>query len=87
MFRIWAKIFKDNHMIKDMVVCDDSNLNRTKKIFNSLDNICKEFDLCSPIWLDKNIRDFKCNSKTRFTKDNFMEDIEFDFLEIHVIEN
>lgn len=80
-------MFKDNHMVRDMVVCDDSDLNRTKKIFNSLDKVCKEFDLSTPIWLDSNINDFKRNSKTRFTKDCFMEEIDFDYLELHVIEN
>ncbi|MBE5940396.1 MAG: hypothetical protein E7266_08360 [Lachnospiraceae bacterium] len=86
MFRIWARTFKDNHMLKDMVVCDDSDINRTKKIFNALDTVCHEFDLCTPIWLDKNIDDFKRTSKTRFTKDNFIEGIEFDYLELYVIE-
>ena len=32
MFRLWAKIFKDNRMIKDMVVCNDSTeLRRPRK--------------------------------------------------------
>lgn len=73
-------------MLRDMVICDDSDINRTRKIFNALDNVCREFDLCAPIWLDANIDDFKRNSKTRFTKDNFIETIEFDYLEFHVIE-
>ena len=38
------------------------------------------------IWLDSNISDFKRHGKTRFTKDNFVEDIDFDFLEMHIIE-
>ncbi len=86
MFRIWAKQFKNTHLLRDMVVCDDSDLNRTKKIFNALDTVCKEFDLCTPVWLDVNIKDFHRNSKTRFTKDNFVEAIDFDYLEFHVIE-
>ena len=67
MFRLWAKTFKDNHMIKDTAVC------------------C-QFDLGKPIWLDANIADFKKHDKTRFSSDNFVEDIDFDYLEIHVIE-
>ena len=39
-----------------------------------------------PIWLDSNVSDFKRHGKTRFTKDNFVEDIDFDFLEMHIIE-
>jgi len=48
MFRLWGKIWKSNHLIKDT--------------------------------------DFKRHSKTRFYQDSFIEQIEFDYLEIQVIE-
>jgi hypothetical protein len=87
MFRLWAKIFKENRMIKDMVVCNDNNsLRRTQKIFMAVEEVCHAYDLSKPIWLDSTAADFKKHDKTRFTKDNFMEPIEFDYLEIHVIE-
>ena len=86
MFRLWGKIWKDNHMLKDTVICDDSEDTRTHKIFHALQEICYDFDLANPIWLDKTINDFKRHSKTRFYQDNFVETIEFDFLEIQVIE-
>ena len=35
MFRLWGKEFKDNHMIKDTTICDDSDETRTHKIFNA----------------------------------------------------
>jgi hypothetical protein len=87
MFRLWAKIFKENRMIKDMVVCNDKgDMRRTQKIMSAIDDICHSYDLSKPIWLDSTIADFKRHDKTRFTQDNFMEPIEFDYLEIHVIE-
>lgn len=86
MFRLWAKLWKENHLIRDMVVCDDSELNRTKKIFNSLEKVCIEMDLSSPIWLNRNITEFKRYDKTRFYQDNFIDSIDCDYLEIHVIE-
>lgn len=87
MFRLWAKVFKDNRMVKDMVVCNDSTkLRRTQKVFQAVDEICRSYDLAKPIWLDSTIKDFQKHDKTRFTQDNFMEPIEFDYLEIHVIE-
>lgn len=87
MFRLWAKIFKDNRMLKDMVVCNDSpDLRRTQKIYAAMDDICREYDLSKPLWLDSTIADFKRHDKTRFVQDNFMEPIDFDYLEIHVIE-
>ena len=86
MFRIWGKLIKDNHLLKDHTVCDDSNSTRTQKVFHALDELCIEFDLSKPIWLDSNIREFQRHAKTRFYQDNFVDSIEFDYLEIHVIE-
>lgn len=84
--RIWFKIFKDNHLLQDTVITDDSNDTRTHKIFHALDKVCYEFDLSKPIWLDATVAEFKRHDKARFYQDNFVEQIAFDFLEIHVIE-
>ena len=86
MFRLWGKIFKDNRMLRDTVICNDSNDTRTHKIFHALDEICHEFDLSKPIWLDSTIAEFKKHDKTRFYQDNFVDSIDFDYLEIHIIE-
>ena len=87
MFRLWAKIWKKNHLIKDTVICDERlEINRTKKIFDALENVCYELDLSNPLWLDSTIEEFKRHDKVKFSKDNFIDDIDFDFLEIHVIE-
>ena len=86
MFRLWGKLFQDNHLQKDTVICNDTNDTRTHKIFHALDEICQEFDLSKPIWLDSNVKDFQRHAKTRFYQDSFIEQIEFVYLEIHVIE-
>ncbi len=87
MFRIWAKVFKDNRMIKNMVICNDNtDMRRTQKIFVAIDEICHRLDLAKPIWLDSTIAEFKRYDKVRFRQDNFIEAIDFDYLEIHVIE-
>ena len=88
MFRMWCKLFDDRgHLIKDTVIKNaDSDLNRTRKIFAAIHDACYEFDLAEPIWLDSNVSEFQRHSKVRFTKDNFVEDIEFAYMEIEVIE-
>lgn len=87
MFRMWGKIFKDNRLMKDTVICiEDDKMNRTAKVFQSVNDICVAFDLSAPIWLDTNIREFQRHNKTRFRQDHFVEGIDFDFLEIHLIE-
>lgn len=86
MFRLWAKEFKDNRMIKDTVIEDVRSETRTHKVFDALEEVCLTFDLGKPIWLEATVSDFKRHSKARFSQDNFIEEIDFDYLEIHVIE-
>lgn len=84
--RIWFKTFKNNRMLRDFCVTDDSDDTRTHKIFRGLEQACYEFDLSQPIWLDTTITDFKRHAKARFTQDSFVDKIDFDYLEIQVIE-
>ncbi len=84
--RIWFKIFTDTHLMRDITIENYEDDTRTHKVFKSLEEACIELDLGKPIWLDSNVKDFKKHGKTRFTKDNFVEEIDFDFLEMHVIE-
>lgn len=87
MFRLWAKLWKDSHLLQDMTVENpDQTLNRTRKIFSAIDEVCHEWDLGTPIWLPNLIRDFQKHDKVRFRQDAFVEEIAFDYLEIQVIE-
>ena len=73
-------------MLRDTVFADDSQDTRTHKIFRALDQVCYEFDLGKPIWLEATVTEFKRHKKARFRQDNFIEEIPFDYLEIQVIE-
>lgn len=84
--RIWFKMIKDNHLLRDMTVTNESEETRTHKVFQAVEEVCYAFDLGKPIWLDANVGEFKRHAKTRFTKDSFIEHIEFDYLEMQVIE-
>ncbi|MCI5648067.1 MAG: hypothetical protein ACI4EG_04530 [Fusicatenibacter sp.] len=86
MFQLWGKMYQNNHMIKDMVACIGDDDTRTHKIFRALDQICDAWNLAKPIWLDANIAEFQKRAKTRFGQDHFIETIEFDYLEIQIIE-
>ena len=58
MFRMWGKLIKDNHLLKDTIIerCSDS-LSRTQMVFDALETICYELDLSKPLWLDANVRE------------------------------
>ena len=55
-------------------------------IFDTIREICHEFDVAEPIWLAPNIDDFAYRGKVRFGTDNFIEEIDFDYLELQIIE-
>lgn len=84
--RIWARIFKDNKMLADYVVENYDSDTRTHKVFDAIEKTSYHFDLSTPIWLDSNINEFKRHAKVRFYKDSFMDEIDFDFLELSIIE-
>ena len=86
MFRLWVKEIKDNHLLRDITIQDDTDDTRTHKIFNSLEKACSSFDLPVPIWLTNNVSEFKRHSKTRFLKDSFIESVSFDYIEIQILE-
>ncbi|MBR1702282.1 MAG: hypothetical protein IJ716_10055 [Lachnospiraceae bacterium] len=84
--RIWIKLWQNGHMIKDTTGEDTSEDTRTHKVFRLLDEACHHFDLAQPIWLDKNISEFKRHARTRFYQDSFIETIDFDYMEFQVLE-
>ena len=83
---MWGKLIKDNHLLADYVAEDGTDDTRTHKVFHALEEICMQFDLQKPIWLDQNIKEFQRIAKTRFRQDSFIETIPFDYLEIQIIE-
>lgn len=86
MLRLWGRMFRDNRLLKDITIENTEDDTRTHRIFHALDEICYAWDLGKPIWLDSNIREFKRHNKTRFYSDSFIEEIDFDYLEISILE-
>lgn len=84
--KLWFQEWKDTHMIRDLVIEVTEDDTRTHKIFHGIDEMCTKLDLSHPIWLDANIREFQRRSKTRFTSDNFQDEIPFDYLQIQILE-
>ncbi|MDE7365870.1 MAG: hypothetical protein K2N24_00775, partial [Lachnospiraceae bacterium] len=71
----------------DHVACiEAAGLRRTQKVYAALDEFCYEFDLSKPVWLKSNQEEFICHARTRFTRDNFIDAIDFDYLDFYVIE-
>lgn len=87
MFCVWMKVMKETRLVRDTVIeNDDPEMTRTKKVYAALEEGCHALNLSIPIWLGLNIKDFKRYAMTRFTKDSFIETIDFDYLEFRVLE-
>lgn len=87
MFRLWGKIIKENRLLQDAVIENgDYTMSRTAMVLDAVDQLCYQFDLGHPVWLEKTVEEFKRRDRVRFTQDNFMEEISFDYLEIQVLE-
>lgn len=88
MLRVWGIIRKKNKIIKDMVVEDfRSNVPESEQLHHCIAQICYEFDLQRPMWLPKNQREYDKYRRIVFTQDNFIENIDFDTLEIEILED
>ena len=84
--RIWFKVFQNNHLLMDTTIENYSSDTRTHKVFQAVEECCYAFNLPKPIWLESTIKDFQKHARARFAPDAFMEEVDFDYLEIHVIE-
>ena len=84
--KIWFKIWENTHLLKSETLEDDTEDTRTHKIFHALEEACYEFDLSKPIWLESTISEFQHHAKARFRQDNFIDSVDFDYMEIQVIE-
>lgn len=86
MYRLWGKIYKNGKIINDIVIEDKSSKSLSEKTDFAITEICMKFDLQKPLWLQDNEKDFNKFKRTQFNKHHFIEQIEFDYLEIEVIE-
>ncbi|KMT20869.1 hypothetical protein [Clostridium cylindrosporum] len=87
MMRLWGKIIKNNKIIfqhESNYAYDD--LEYQDQLKYCIEVICKELDIQKPYWLNSNLKEYNKYKKTSFTQDNFIEEIEFDKLEIEVLD-
>jgi hypothetical protein len=88
MFRLWGKIIKNNRIVSDQVFEDNmTGLRLEDKLDQGLEALCYHFDIQKPMWFDDHSSDLNLVGKTSFKADHFIENIDFDYLEIEIIEN
>ncbi len=80
--RLWARIIKKHRIDRQATAeCPLENVE------DALTELCHEFDIPRPIWLDKHRREFGDFRRTQFLPEHFMEDVPFQRLEIEFLED
>lgn len=83
MVRIWAKIIKQDKIIKQCVFEKLESIDYSQ--FNSyLMEICSTLDIATPVLIKTHIFNYAKYNQVRFIQDDFVETIDFDKL---VLEN
>ena len=80
MSRIWVKVMKRQKIQRDKAVpCTRDEIDEC------LHDVCKDFDIPSPMWLSKQRDEFEQFGITDFSGDNFFEPITFDKLVVQYL--
>ncbi len=82
MDKLWVRLMKNHRMVKHTTIpCE------WDEVQDVLTEVCREFDVPMPLWLDKHEFEFGQFRRTAFTQDHFVEDIRFDRMEIEMIDD
>ena len=82
MARLWARIIR-----KHRIERQDTRTCAWEEAEDALRELCREFDIPAPLWLDKHVREFEEFRHTAFLPEHFMEEVPFQRLEIEFLED
>lgn len=80
--RLWARIIR-----KQRIERQATQDCRYDEVEDALTELCREFDIPRPIWLDKHYREYSEFRRTQFLPEHFMEEVPFQRLEIEYLED
>ena len=83
MFRIWAKVIKDEKIIKQFVYEKTETLDYSL-FFDYVRYICETLDIPTPVIIKTHLFNYAKYNTLKFTKADFVENVNFDKL---VLEN
>jgi hypothetical protein len=85
MFKVWAKLIKDNTIIADFDIEDPSQSSFSFKRDLAFEKICDAFDLSVPVWLPKHTQNFSQFNRATFFPEDFLDEVDFDRMEFDLI--
>ena len=82
MARLWARIIV-KHRIEQQATAPCT----PDSVDEALTQLCHEFDIPCPLWLRKHENEFEAFRRTAFLPEHFVEEINFDRLEIEFLDD
>lgn len=83
MIRIWAKVLKDNKIIKQTVY-EKVGTTDYSEFFSYVREICETLDIATPVLIKTHLFNYAKYNSVKFVADDFVESISFDKL---ILEN
>lgn len=87
MYRIWAKKIRNNSIIASLNIKNNEKISLDEKRDKCIKEVCQKFDLSVPLWLKKHQDEFSQYKYVIFYPEDFIDDIDFDKLEIDLIDD
>lgn len=87
MYKLWARKISRNQLIESIIVKNKEDISTYEKRDKCLKEICQKLDLSVPVWLKKHDLEFSNFKYVTFYPQDFIDDVDFDKLEIELIEN
>ncbi|MDE7182525.1 MAG: hypothetical protein K2O41_05825 [Clostridia bacterium] len=84
MFRIWAKVMREEKIIKQITYESDEKFTYSQ-FFKYLSDICEELDIATPVLMKTHIFNYAKFSMVRFIPRDFAEPVDFDKLVLNNI--
>ena len=80
--RLWARIIMKQRISRQATI--DAAF---EDVDDALTELCRDFDIPKPLWLNKHGREFEEFRRTSFLPEHFMEEVPFQRLEIEYLED
>lgn len=81
MFKIWAKTIK-SHKITQSYVYHSADKFDSEEFLQYLTEICHDMDIPTPVILKSHIRNYNLFNIAKFRKEDFVESVPFDLLQL-----
>lgn len=82
MSRLWVRVIKRHRIARqETTPCGWGEEHA------ALEEVLKEMDLPSPMWLSKHEKEYQSFRRTAFSPDHFIEVVDFDHLEIEFLDD